>query len=341
MGCATSKPATTGSPPASKPTPRDIVASTNGTIENVLIEHTGAAARRLKNIFALPLDLLSEEGYSPPVFDKTDEEEMFILNALKKSFVFEGLSTVELIPLIKAFDKFGVAKNEIIIKQGDQGDFFYILDSGKVSFIVSGKVAGDTDTRGASFGELALLYKSPRAATVQALQPSTLFRVDQKAFRFILQNQMKEKEASKKELLVNVPFFKGLRNQDLSKLIDVMTPQEFHKGEILMKKGEIGTFLLLVEEGTLVVNDIGTGSSTYEEVKVQKGGNVGERALVTGEPRVGTVKALTDGRAFRIEKEVFDSVMGSVEQLVLKSLEKTRLVCMFDIDTMCLYDVLV
>ena len=60
------------------------------------------------------------------------------------------------------------ASGDVIIQQGDEGDNFYIIDQGSVDIYVHGtKVV--TLTEGASFGELALIYGTPRAATVEAV----------------------------------------------------------------------------------------------------------------------------------------------------------------------------
>ena len=67
----------------------------------------------------------------------------------------------------KAFQKVSFAKGDFIIKQGDKGDNFYILDEGECDISVEGKGSVMTATKGIAFGELALLHNAPRAATVQ------------------------------------------------------------------------------------------------------------------------------------------------------------------------------
>lgn len=71
---------------------------------------------------------------------------------------------------------------------GDIGDNFYVIEAGAFDIIVGGtKVADFGDgTPNMSFGELALLYNSPRAATVVARTPSRLWAIDRKTFRGIV-----------------------------------------------------------------------------------------------------------------------------------------------------------
>lgn len=112
------------------------------------------AAHHVKNVFAQPLADL--ESYKTPVHNKTKEERALIEKALKGNFVFEHLSPREMNPLVLAFEKVSVPEGEVIIKQGDEGDHFYVLETGKVAFEVDGEKVGET-TGGNSFGELALL----------------------------------------------------------------------------------------------------------------------------------------------------------------------------------------
>jgi cAMP-dependent protein kinase regulator len=75
-----------------------------------------------------------------------------------------------------------------VIRQGDIGDRFYCIESGSVDIIVNGnKVAVfGSGTTNMSFGELALLYNAPRAATVVTSTPCKFWTLDRKSFRCII-----------------------------------------------------------------------------------------------------------------------------------------------------------
>jgi len=57
-----------------------------------------------------------------------------------------------------------------IVKQGDIGDKFYILESGNCNFILNGEIVGEVEA-GGYFGELALLHNKPRAVSVVVTSP--------------------------------------------------------------------------------------------------------------------------------------------------------------------------
>lgn len=277
---------------------------------------------RVKNIFAKPLRVL--DSYSPPVFPKSDEEREFIVKALQSNFVFETLTQSDMMPMVDAFEQVSVESDVVVIKQGDEGDYFYIIVEGRVQFLVDDNVVGKADT-GSVFGELALLYTCPRAATVRSTRKTTLFRVDQTCFRFILKKLTEKGQVEKQELLQGVSFLKDLDLEDRSKLTRVMTPIRFNADEVIVKKGEVGDVFYILKEGRVKVTDIGSGSSKYEDVTLKAGEYFGERALVTGEPRMANIIAITKGLAFRINRETFETVLGKLSDLILRAQDRRQL----------------
>lgn len=70
---------------------------------------------------------------------------------------------------------------ESIIEQGEAGDAFYAIRSGQVEVLEDDAVVS-TLGPGAHFGEIALLMDVPRTATVVALTPLRVFRLDRDGF---------------------------------------------------------------------------------------------------------------------------------------------------------------
>lgn len=68
-----------------------------------------------------------------------------------------------------------------IIRQGDAGDSFYIIESGRVQVEIDGEPVRSLGP-GDSFGEIALIRDIPRTATVHATEPSLLLSLDREHF---------------------------------------------------------------------------------------------------------------------------------------------------------------
>lgn len=87
-----------------------------------------------------------------------------------------------------------VVPGEEIITQGGIGDYFYVVETGALDVFVSRNGAPRvkvTDyTANGSFGELALMYNAPRAASVVAVADCILWALDRVTFRRILMGKL-------------------------------------------------------------------------------------------------------------------------------------------------------
>jgi hypothetical protein len=151
--------------PTPAPAPQNPSSSENGdktdaTVavkreENINI-HNKVRQKRAQNIFSAPVDL--NEDFHTPRYPKSDAAVQFIDSALEDNFIFASLTVKERRLLIDAMMMETVPAGQVIIKQGETGDFFYVIEEGQVSFAVDNQHVGAAG-RGGSFGELALLCK--------------------------------------------------------------------------------------------------------------------------------------------------------------------------------------
>lgn len=123
---------------------------------------------------------------------------------LQKVDFFYSLHFDELDLLIKALRKRKVAPGTVIIRQGDKGDAFYLISSGRVSVHIKKGLVGQKKvaelTEGSFFGEMALVTDEPRTATVIAEEPTELFVLYKSDFKKILLNNPKISEIINSEL---------------------------------------------------------------------------------------------------------------------------------------------
>ena len=76
-----------------------------------------------------------------------------------------------------------------VIRQGDIGDAYYVLESGRLSVTQDGTLLRESDATAWGFGEIALLHDVPRTATVTALEPSVLLMLSRADFLEALTGQ--------------------------------------------------------------------------------------------------------------------------------------------------------
>ena len=281
--------------------------------------HSRVKPQRGQNIFSEPIKM--DEEFVAPVYAKSDAAIQFIDNSLADNFIFASLTPEERRQLIDAMIMDTVAAGTVIIQQGDIGDFFYVVEEGHVSFSVDGNHVGAC-TRGASFGELALLYNCPRAATCLANTDCRLWKVDQKTFRYMLANNQANTQKDIHDVLRKVPFLSELEDQMLTRISDALTTVTFPSGERIINKGDVGEVFYILREGNVKVHDIGFGDSQYVDQVLSPGDWFGERALLTGEPRVANVTAETPCSTLCLSRETFEKTLGPLQSLIDHAMKK-------------------
>ncbi|KAH7286737.1 hypothetical protein KP509_32G020900 [Ceratopteris richardii] len=155
-----------------------------------------------------------EETYEAKVFPKSEAARNRLQYCLRNNYLFTKLDPEQTRTVIDAVEEVKYKAGDIIIKQGAPGDCFYFLEDGKceVWVLKPGKTTEalmKTYSPGESFGELALLYNAPRAATVKAITDCTLWAVDRVTFRSILLHSTSSKRKMYEKFLQDVPLLKG------------------------------------------------------------------------------------------------------------------------------------
>ncbi|MBL7032064.1 MAG: cyclic nucleotide-binding domain-containing protein [Nitrospira sp.] len=113
-------------------------------------------------------------------------------NNLKTLQPFAMLEPEKMLTLTEKLKEKKYSAGEDIIKQGEDGDAYYIVKSGSLAVI---KQKGDEEpvqvatlTTGHAFGEESLIREEPRNATVRAIEETTVLRLEKKDFEEILQS---------------------------------------------------------------------------------------------------------------------------------------------------------
>jgi CRP/FNR family transcriptional regulator, cyclic AMP receptor protein len=104
------------------------------------------------------------------------------VQALKRVPLFQDLSRKELTELARVTDDLEVPAGQVLCKEGETGQEFFVIVEGETKVTRRGKRVA---TRGGSefVGEIALLEDTPRTATVTATTPLRLFVLTRRDFR--------------------------------------------------------------------------------------------------------------------------------------------------------------
>lgn len=217
---------------------------------------------------------------------------------------------------------------EKVVSQGDAGDFFYVVEKGSFDVYVNssgalqpgpdgmGQKVGSIQA-GGSFGELALMYNAPRAATVISAESGcTLWALDRNTFRRILMESTFAKRRMYETFLEEVPLLQSLTKYERSKIADALETQKFSPGQTIINEGDPGDAFFLLESGEADAFRADTDGSVKH---YSKGDFFGELALLNEAPRAASVVASTNAKVARLGKKAFQRLLGPVESIMRRT----------------------
>jgi cAMP-dependent protein kinase regulator len=202
-----------------------------------------SASRRRSAVSAESVDPAKISSmYERKVHEKSPETRAKLKVKVHDNFLFSTLDPEQLDILLDAMFEKKFAAGETIIKQGDEGDNFYLVFAGECDVYLN---KGGSESlvlhcvEGDSFGELALLYNAPRAATVKASSECTLFAVDRFTFKFIMMDTTMSKRKTYEGFLEKVPLLSSLTSNERQTVADALKPVTFKDGEAIIHQNDV------------------------------------------------------------------------------------------------------
>jgi cAMP-dependent protein kinase regulator len=126
--------------------------------------------------------------------------------------------------------------------------FFFFLSTGGSSSEPK-KVLRYTNGSGAAFGELALMYNAPRAATVRAVTDVQVWALDQSVFRAIVVGSAAKRMDQQIEFLRKVKVLDQLSEPERRELASALTRTSYNTGQVIVRQGDRGDDFYIVEDG--------------------------------------------------------------------------------------------
>ena len=179
-----------------------------------------------------------------------------------------------------------------VITAGSVGDRFYLVRSGRLQAVApDGTILGQFSP-GEGFGELALIDRIPRTATVEALEASELWSLDSSHFQRWVRDRFEiaariRADQGERQALARLPFFRDLEGRELDRIAARLQTRRYEPGDVVIQAGESGGGYYVIREGQA---DVSLPDGRYVRT-LGPGDGFGELSLIFGVPRTATVTA--------------------------------------------------
>lgn len=272
---------------------------------------------------AVSAEVYKEEdikNYVKKVVPKDEETRRQLENSMCKNVLFAHLDETEKKDIFDAMSAVEKKAGETVIQQGDEGDNFYVIDSGECDVYVNNERCTTIKQTG-SFGELALIYGTPRAATVKAKTDLRLWALDRDTYRRILMGSVMRKRKMYDDFLGKVKILEDLDKWERSTLADAVESVNFPAETHIVEQGQAGDEFFIIVEGQAEVYQRRSEDSEPEIVgHLGPSEYFGEIALLLDRPRAATVVAKSQLKCIKLNRARFERVMGPCSDILKRNI---------------------
>ena len=120
------------------------------------------------------------------------------------------------------------------------------------------------------------------------------------------------------EVIAGSDLLAPLSAAERERLAEGARSHRFTDGEVIVREGDVTSSMFLVANGRVAVSARGTTGSSQKLAILEVGGAFGEISLLTGEPRMATVRALTEATLVEIDKATLAPILEANPSLVEK-----------------------
>jgi CRP-like cAMP-binding protein len=256
--------------------------------------------------------------------------------------LFSSIAREGLRAMIEVFEVSTVPQGTVVIEEGTGGAEAYIVARGELE--VKRNMENGTSlllarlTGGALFGEMALLSRAPRAASVVACRPSILLLGRKDALDAVAEREpevaIELASHCRRRMVQNLvrtsPILSAVRAEERPALVERFETRVYEKGEKLISEGSNATGLHLIASGEVaVIRD--ESNEPFVLATLGPGDIVGEVALVLRRPSSADVVAVHPTVTLHLATEKFMSlirehptILAELYDLAVKRDDETR-----------------
>jgi ATP-binding cassette, subfamily B, bacterial HlyB/CyaB len=253
-----------------------------------------------------------------------------LVSFLKQVSIFSVYQEEELNAILQSSTLKSLNAGEVLFNQGDHGDTFYVVYSGRIRVIMRDEDGKEINlgvlTKGDHFGESALITNTPRNAGARAAEDCVLLEIEQESFyKYVLSNKEQRKyfdtflrSTSIQRFLKSCTELSVVPALELKRFVGSFSSEHFKAGEAVFRQGAPPDKFYLIESGKIKVARWEDGTEEIVNF-LHEGDFFGEKALIEQSERNADIVCLTDCHLYSLSAERF-------EELVSSSLKLTKVI---------------
>ncbi|XP_076193088.1 cGMP-dependent protein kinase 2 isoform X2 [Aptenodytes patagonicus] len=247
---------------------------------------------------------------------KDSSEKKLITNALNKNQFLKRLEPHQIRDMVECMYERTFQQGSYVIRQGEPGNHIFVLKEGSLEVFQQNKLLSSIPVWTA-FGELAILYNCTRTASVKAITNVKTWALDREVFQNIMRVTAQTRQEQYRNFLRSVSLLKNLPEDKLTKIMDCLEVEYYHKGDYVIREGEEGNTFFIIAKGKVIVTQSTADHSQPQLIKnLHKGDYFGEKALISDDVRSANVIADEyDVECLVIDRETFNQTVGTYEEL--------------------------
>lgn len=276
----------------------DLIASLDDTSE-ALNEQNECLRPRTKRegVIADSIDQKSTRDFDLDlkVYEKSEDTEHLIKTAiLSNDFLANMMDEERLQALVNAMIPQVLKANSYVIKEGETGNQFYVSAEGEYEVIKEG-VCIKTFGPGVVFGELAILYKARRFASIKVTRDAFVWALDRKIFQKIMMKTGSQEREQNIKFLSSVRVLQGVSDSVLHKIGDLLKREFYATSSTIIRQGDQGDKFYIIRGGSVTVTKRMNDGDVRIVGMLKRGDYFGEQALINKARRMASIIANEPG----------------------------------------------
>ncbi|XP_011550111.2 cGMP-dependent protein kinase, isozyme 1-like [Plutella xylostella] len=249
-------------------------------------------------------------------YEKDNDSKELIKRAIMANDFLKNLMDEDrLAAVVEAMKPQEYSAGSLIVREGESGSHLYVSAYGQFEVLKGGQVV-KTFGLGEAFGELAILYKAKRFASIICITEAKVWTLERRVFQKIMVRSGRQEQEDNLRFLSSVPLLQGINPIELVKMSGFLKREFFSAGTEVVRQGDRGDKFYIIRGGVVVVTKR-DGEGAERQVGVLRRGNYfGEQALLHEDRRLATVTAQPPGvECLTLERGPFTELLGNLNEL--------------------------